>query len=133
MMQALLCVPGIAEAAGDRRTKQQVPRIGLVNNSRTALDPLVVAAIQKQLDQHFLPAWGHSAELYIAQSAGEIQEWDYSCSIADETDVAGAGGYHDVGTNGRPFAKVFPDSIARSGVEFSVALSHEILEMVADP
>ncbi len=132
-LQAMLCAPGIAAAAGDRRAKQQVPRIGLLNNSRTPVDPLVVAAIQRQLDEHFLPVWNLSSELYVGQSAGDIQECGYSCVVTDESDVPGDGGYHDVGADGRPFAKVFPDTIARAGLEFSVALSHEILEMVADP
>jgi hypothetical protein len=128
MIQAL-CVPGIAAAVGDRRPKLSGARIGLINSSRTAIDPLVIAAIQKQLDQHFRPVWGHSAELVV----GDIGEMDYSCLVGDETDVPGEAGYHGIGPNGRPLAKLFADTLARGGLELSVALSHEILEMVADP
>jgi len=97
------------------------------------VDPALVAAIQQQLDLHFLPVWGHSAELYVAQSAGDIAQFDYSCTVCNESDIPGDGGYHDVDSSGRPFAKVFPDTLARADMDFSVALSHEILEMVADP
>jgi hypothetical protein len=115
--------------SGSRPLRQ---RIALINDSSAVIGQNVIAALQRQLDEHFSPAWGISAELYTASDLGGIGSSDYYCLIVDEVDTR-ALGMHSLDDGGRPFAKIFMGSIARDGGDFTVVLSHEILEMLADP
>ncbi len=51
----------------------------------------------------------------------------------DNPDQAGALGYHELTSRGTPLGKVFAGLDLRSGVSWTVTLSHELLEMLADP
>jgi hypothetical protein len=48
-------------------------------------------------------------------------------------DVAGALGYHDTNNRGIPFGLVSTELSTQVGEEWSVTLSHEALELIADP
>ncbi|MDG6997273.1 MAG: hypothetical protein JRN52_15250 [Nitrososphaerota archaeon] len=54
-------------------------------------------------------------------------------AIFDDTDQAGALGYHDLTVNGMPLAKVFAESDIKNGLSWTVTASHELLEMLGDP
>ncbi|MDH3600886.1 MAG: hypothetical protein OEU26_14765, partial [Candidatus Tectomicrobia bacterium] len=51
----------------------------------------------------------------------------------DETDVPGALGYHDRNNRGIPYGFIFTDLIESLGESWTVTLSHEALELIADP
>jgi len=51
----------------------------------------------------------------------------------DETEYAGALGYHDVTPEGLPRAKVFVRTAKRMGGSWSNVASHELLNMLVDP
>jgi hypothetical protein len=53
--------------------------------------------------------------------------------LTDDPDQAGALGYHEMTRNGTPLGKVFAGLDIRSGSSWTVTLSHELLEMLADP
>src|SRR4029077_12961182 len=53
--------------------------------------------------------------------------------LTDDPDQAGALGYHEMSSNGTPLGKVFARLDVESGSSWTVTLSHELLEMVADP
>lgn len=53
--------------------------------------------------------------------------------IFDDSDVPGALGYHDVTNEGLPLGKVFAGTDIKYEANWTVALSHELLEMLADP
>jgi hypothetical protein len=110
-------------------------RIAILNqcSSQNAIGQDVVDAAQKQLDQHFFPAWGLTAELYLANSLGDVADGDLVCTVLDLSDIPGFTGYHRVNTTGRPCAFVFPGSAATFKEPASVVLSHEIMEMLANP
>ncbi|MGH7259010.1 MAG: hypothetical protein ACREIM_11565 [Nitrospiraceae bacterium] len=51
----------------------------------------------------------------------------------NETDVPGALGYHDPNNRGIPYGFVFTELSAELGENWTVTLSHEALELLADP
>jgi hypothetical protein len=53
--------------------------------------------------------------------------------ILDDSDQAGALGYHDLTPDGLPIGKIFAASDLKAGTSWSVTASHELLEMLADP
>ena len=53
--------------------------------------------------------------------------------ITDNPDQAGALGYHELTSAGAPLGKVFAKLDLDSGTSWTVTLSHELLEMLADP
>src|SRR5260370_363942 len=104
--------------------------IFIVNNSNVSSDDVasMTAAVQAQLDGPFQSAWRDTAQLTIdSPPPGAIV-----LSVQQTSDVPGALGYHDLGSDGAPFGKIFVDDSAAAGVPFSAVLSHEVLEMVID-
>lgn len=89
----------------------------------------VVRAIQQQIDNHFAPAWGLSAELVIAEADDPGSE---SILILDDSDQAGALGYHEEQA-GAPKGFVFARTDQQYGADWSATFSHEALEQLADP
>jgi hypothetical protein len=53
--------------------------------------------------------------------------------MLDDSDQAGALGYHDLTDDGMPLGKVFAGTDLKFGSEWTVTASHELLEMLADP
>jgi len=49
--------------------------------------------------------------------------------ILDDSDQAGALGYHDLTSDGLPIGKVFAASDLKAGTSWTVTASHELLEM----
>jgi len=104
----------------------------------------VVQALQKQVDEHFAPAWGITAKLDFigGDSARKCADMIKSCSWAkeawwlvllDNSDIAWFTGYHDVTTERMPIGKVFVETNSQSRREWTTSASHELLEMLADP
>jgi hypothetical protein len=114
---------------GFDRTKPLVAITNAADRVKNKDAERVVRALQKQIDEHFAPAWGFPAELVFNQQpllAMKIMIKDRS---ADED--AGFLGYHFV--DGLPVTVIFAeDDIAERG-EYSSTLSHELLEMISDP
>jgi hypothetical protein len=53
--------------------------------------------------------------------------------ILDDSDQAGALGYHDYTPGGKPISKVFAKTDKQYGLSWTVTLTHEWAEMMADP
>jgi hypothetical protein len=51
----------------------------------------------------------------------------------DDPDQAGALGYHELSSQGTPLGKVFAGLDLKMGASWTVTMSHELLEMLADP
>lgn len=109
--------------------------IAVVNHSSVVADADVakaVKALQKQVTHDFAPAWGIAAHLRFAENKKEeSQEW--LLTILDNSDQAGALGYHDMTQTGMPLGKVFAKTDLQFGENWTVTTSHELLEMLADP
>lgn len=90
----------------------------------------VVAALQVQVDRDFLPLWGVRATLV---AGGRKPRNSWQIVILDNSDQAGALGYHDLTNTGQPLGKVFAATDKQYGLSWTVTLSHELLEMLVDP
>ena len=62
-----------------------------------------------------------------------LTEGWWQISVTDNPDQAGALGYHELTSRGTPLGKVFAGLDLQSGGSWTVTLSHELLEMLADP
>lgn len=108
-----------------------------VLNQYTALSDdavqTVVAALQIQVHQDFAPAWGIDADLtyYPSGQTPPLDSWQLI--IFDDSDQAGALGYHDLTPSGFPLGKVFAGTDKKYNSSWSVTASHELLEMLGDP
>jgi hypothetical protein len=111
-------------------------QIAVVNRSQTlsdsAIEP-VVAALQKHVSNEFAAAWGIDAELSFVGSNAQPGPGLWWLVILDNSDQAGALGYHDLTDEGFPMGKVFAQTDAQYKSSFSVTASHELLEMLVDP
>ncbi len=109
------------------------PTIAIANHSTVVTDAEVVswmAAIQQQMNGRFLRYWNCSARLHFG--AASPTEWEGL--ILDDSDTAGALGYHDDSSPwGQPRLKVFAKTDQAYGLSPSITLSHEVCEAVVDP
>jgi hypothetical protein len=108
------------------------PVIAVKNHSSVVTDAEVevaVYALQRQVSYHFKPSWNAGCHLY----AGDPIANAWVIAILDDSDQAGALGYHDTTATGRPLAKVFAKTDKENGLSWTVTTSHELLEMLADP
>lgn len=108
-------------------------QIAIYNQSTVVTDAAVqaaVAAIQRQITEHFAPLWGISAQLtYMPGNPDKNKEF---LVILDTSDQADALGYHELeGTV--PAGFVFAKSTIDDGEHWTTTLSHEVLEQLADP
>lgn len=93
----------------------------------------VVDALQKQVDNDFGPAWGVEASLNFVPQGSSPAAGSWQLVILDDSDQAGALGYHDLTSEGLPLGKVFAASDLKFGTNWTVTASHELLEMLGDP
>jgi hypothetical protein len=113
-----------------------LPVIAITNASTCLTDPQVEAALeslQRQVSLDFKAYWDLDCELvFLAKQNSLIAGW-WQISIVDDPDPAGALGFHELTSQGMPLGKVFARLDLRSGASWTVTLSHELLEMLADP
>lgn len=110
--------------------------IDIINASSVLKDAeiqAVIPALQKQISQHFYPAWGVNAHLAFVPKGGKPAKGHWWMAILDNSDEAGALGYHDLTSEGLPIGKVFAATDKQYGLSWTVTLSHELCEMLADP
>ena len=116
-----------------------IPTVAIINESTVAADldlALITNALHKQVWRDFLPAFGKNGQAVNVQCipAGRVVPVGaWQLGIFDSSDQAGALGYHDVTPQGQPLGKVFAKDDLASGSSLSVTISHELLEMLADP
>jgi len=111
-------------------------QISVINESTVLSDAdvtPVITALQQQVTNDFRPVWGTDAELTMIPQGTQPPAGTWWLAILDDSDQAGALGYHDLTTDGLPIGKVFAASDLKAGTSWSVTASHELLEMLADP
>lgn len=111
--------------------------VALVNRTARVRDATwrpLIPALQAQVSQDFAPAWGIDAELAFIGRHERVPAsgLDMVLWLAEHSDQPGDLGYHQDDT-GLPQGFVFVADDLRYGVEISVTVSHELLEMLADP
>ena len=104
----------------------------------------VIAAIGRQITEHFHPEWGQTATLSVkkltlgthtAPIDGHHDAIIYVGDAAQDptSGVQGALGYHAKNHANTPYGFIYLDACKQAGEPWSVALSHEVLELLADP
>jgi hypothetical protein len=109
--------------------------IAVVNQSTLAKPDevaKVVAALATQVSRDWSPRWYTAGALFVS-SPKEAPPEAWQLVLLDDSDQANALGYHELSATGTPLGKVFVRSVQASGGIWSVAASHELLEMLADP
>jgi len=111
-------------------------KIAVINASTVLTDAQVqsvVPALQTQVHRDFAPLWGTDADLTFVPKGASPAPGAWWLVVLDNSDQAGALGYHDVTDEGMPLGKVFAASDLQAGDKWTVTASHELLEMLADP
>ncbi len=111
-------------------------QVAVINASTVLKDPAVQAAIpalQAQVHRDFAPAWGIDADLTFVPQNTPPPAGAWWLVVLDNSDQAGALGYHDLTNEGLPLGKVFAGSDLQYGYKWTVTASHELLEMLGDP
>jgi hypothetical protein len=125
--------------------------ISVVNRSKHLSDgelQAAVRAINRQLEEDFYPHWQFGARLRV-DSAGRVptqrekkvdlpllpgRRGDAVLYIEDKPSMSATEGYHDGNNDDVPFGFVFLDACSGEGADcWTVALSHEAIELVGDP
>jgi hypothetical protein len=110
-----------------------VRTLALVNES-TLVGPDDVArcaeALQTQVSRDFAATWGIDARLRVTAEPAEDDEPLY---LLDDAARAEALGLSRRGTGGRPFGVALVRPCLEAGEAWQVAVSHALLEMLADP
>lgn len=105
----------------------------IVNQSALVADDegqRVVAAVQRQVTEHFAAAWGTAAVLHYVPK-GQTPPDGWRIVLSDSIDVGGALGYHE--DKGDPWGIVDVKLCGDDNVPWSRCLSHEVLETLGDP
>jgi hypothetical protein len=124
--------------------------ISVINRSAGVSDAELqraVRAINRQLEEDFYPHWQFGARLRV-DGAGRVvgehdkrvvlpvlpgRRGDAVIYIVDRPTVGGAEGYHDINNMDVPFGFVFLEMCSTGADDWTVALSHEAIELVGDP
>ena len=106
----------------------QVPTIACFNKATTALGvdfDRLLAALQKFVDQHFVPVWGTPARLLKTRG---FRKGAWALAFLDRADVANALGYHDLTPDGLPLSKVFVQTTLAAKQKVSVMTAERTTE-----
>lgn len=115
------------------------PKSGIyvTNDSTLVTDDEVrrwTAACARQIREHVAPAYGRApVRVQFLDDATHAPAGAWVMSVLDDSDQAGALGYHSEDAAGRIYARVFVAPCLEYGVEPSTTLSHEIVETYCDP
>lgn len=125
------------EAATDR-VAFVPPRIIIVDHPGSGAPGMmqlaaIAAALTRQVNEHFQPYWNTRCSSVAVAPYMQPTESHWVIGLFKDADQPGALGYHDVTPSGAPLAKVFPLLDAQDGGNLSTTISHELLEMLADP
>lgn len=122
--------------SGGQRCGPMNTTIAVINSSTVVSDTDVAAAVpalQKQVHDDFAPAWGIDAQVVFVPKGKKPAADAWWLVVLDDSDQAGALGYHDLTNQGLPLSKVFAKTDKQYGMNWTVTASHELLEMLADP
>jgi hypothetical protein len=124
-------------------------KISVVNRTTKLADAAVrrtIDAINRQFAEHFEPHWQFGARLRLDEDEERALRRDHVENgklvgrlgeaviyLLDEPTITGAEGFHDRNKGDMPFGFVFLDVCDAVGDPWSVALSHEAIELVGDP
>jgi hypothetical protein len=111
-------------------------RVSVINNSTEVTDDeikKVTAALQDQVHKDLAPIWGVDAELTAVPKGKQPEAHSWWLVFQDDSEYAGALGYHDLTPEGLPRGKVFLRTAKQTEASWSNIASHELLGMLVDP
>jgi hypothetical protein len=130
------CGPPAAKEFSFWETIMTSITISIFNDSTALTDAQVadaVPALQIQVSDHFAPAWGVDATLNFVPKGQTPPAGTWWLTVLDNSDQAGALGYHDTTPDGLPIGKIFAQTDLDNHLSWTVTASHELLEMLGDP
>jgi hypothetical protein len=92
-----------------------------------------VEALQVQVHRDLAPTWGIDAELTLVRSGETPPEKSWWLHLQDDIKEEGVLGYHGVNAAGLPLAYVGVRSSRKAGMPWTLAASHTLLQLLADP
>lgn len=110
-------------------------KLAVMNHSTVVDDKAVeaaTAAVNRQLREEFGAVWNIAANAHFFGDSPPREEYAW-VAILDDADQQGALGYHDLTPGLQPVASVFAKTCAEYNASWTVCLSHEALELAADP
>jgi hypothetical protein len=111
-------------------------KISVLNESTVVSDKEIedaMPAFQTQVSRDFAKVWGVDADLKFIPKGSNADPGSWWIGVFDDSDQAGALGYHDLTPEGLPLGKVFAGTDKKYGYQWTVTFSHELLEMLGDP
>lgn len=115
-------------------TKQVILIVNKSNSWRSQDIIDFIPALQKQVSNDFAPVWGVDADIcFDVDPNAPLMKTASLVTVMDNTDQAGALGYHDVGADGRAQGYVFAATDLLYNEDPRGTMSHEVLELLADP
>jgi hypothetical protein len=113
--------------------KYRVAVLNLSEKTPEAEIEAVVAALQTQVHRDLATTWGIDAELKLFRTGEKPPREAWWLKLQDETNVEGVVGHHDVTAAGLPLAYIGIETSKQAGVAWSVAASHTLLQLLANP
>lgn len=113
-----------------------LPVIAISNASTVLTDEQVQAALpalQRQVSYDFYAYWGVNATIKFLPKGETLTKGWWQIVVLDDPDQADALGYHELSSTGEPLGKIFARLDIQAGAQWTVTLSHELLEMLGDP
>lgn len=112
-------------------------KIALINASTVLSDQQVQAvrpSLELQANRDLRQWWGtDQIQLEFVARDSQPSPGTWWLTVLDNSDQAGALGYHDLTSEGLPLGKVFAGTDKQYGLNWTVTASHELLEMLVDP
>lgn len=111
-------------------------RVAVLNRTTQVSDEVVqkvVAALQTQIHRDFAPVWGIDAELTLVARGAEPEAGSWWLLIQDESEFPSVIAFHTLTPEGLPLVKVAVVTAQQSGFWWSMAASHDLMEMLANP
>jgi hypothetical protein len=118
--------------------------ISVINMTGTVADgdlQHAIRAVNRQIAEDFSPYWGFGARLRLEGKTGTKKRGfdpadmrgDAVLYLRDVVRIRDAEGYHDRNFSGIPYGIVFLELSAKLKEDWRITLSHEALELLADP
>jgi hypothetical protein len=111
-------------------------RVAVMNESTIISDPEVkaaMAALQTQVRRDFAPAWGVDAELTFIAKDAAAPPGSWRLVVEDSSQYPGVVAYHTLTEEGLPEVRVAVRNAKQAQLEWTMAASHDLLEMMANP
>lgn len=112
------------------------PLIAVVNESTVLTDAQVANAIpafQYSTSYVFRRYWDEGASIHQFAKGVALPKGSWAFAITDTSDQPGALAYHDIDGNAVPTASIFAKTEQQYGASWTVSLTHELWEALADP